>query len=170
VPRPQLRGGGRNARCDRDRVAREHDYVHHQRRQYLAAEVLAHYLPRRLEERESVIWIEEYPLRQPIDEGDRSSPMTFSSYTPRVKWCGDMRSIALEEPSWQHIAETEMVVLIGDGAGRSDRTQDQEERDPDRASCPSRPCMAFVCCPVGGEFVGWIVPRVFTHGSSIYER
>jgi hypothetical protein len=103
----------------------------------MAVEVLARYLPHRLEEREPTIWIEEYPPRQSKDAGNRYSRVTFSSSTPRVEWCDGVRRITLGEPSWQPIAETDMLVLIGDRAGRSNRTQDQEERDADRASYPS---------------------------------
>ena len=84
--------------------------------EYLAAEVIARYLPQRFEHERPVIWIEHYP---PFELGEKRgksveySLVEFGSWTPRVRRVFGVDRIVLGEPEWRALSEEAVAELLG---------------------------------------------------------
>lgn len=85
--------------------------------EYLAAEVIARFLPHRFEAEPPVVWVEHYPgpedPRRKVTGRSEFDRVTFASWTPRPCLLGGVRRTKLGEPDWRRLTETEVAELIG---------------------------------------------------------
>lgn len=85
--------------------------------EYLAAEVIARFLPHRFEADPPVVWIEHYPGRRDprrnVTGRVEFDLVTFASCTPRRNYLGGVARRKLGEPSWKRLTSDEVAELIG---------------------------------------------------------
>jgi len=79
--------------------------------EYLAAEVVAAYLPEAFEALVPPIVVEHYPSRDELAE--RFDRVTFSTWRPRLDELGGARRVRLGAPEWRRLRSTERDELAG---------------------------------------------------------